>query len=68
MIVKVQTPIAGNSEPLALIYDRERKHEALIPYGDDLVRAMNYQPKAFFKARIVDGKIQLLERVKDRSW
>lgn len=68
MIVKVQIPISGNSEPLALIYDRERKYETLIPFGDELVKAMNYQPKAFFQARVVGDKIQLLNRVPDRSW
>lgn len=69
MIVKVQIPIGGNhKEPLALIYDRERKYETMIRFGDELVKAMNYKPKAFFQARLVGDKIQLLNRVPDRGW
>jgi hypothetical protein len=53
MIVKVQIPLA-TSGPIseALIYDESRTIEALLPVTDDLLEAMDGQPKAFFYAHM----------------
>lgn len=68
MIVKVQLPLNDDGEPLALIYDRGRTFEGLVPLNEGVLRVMNGRPKAFFKAKIVGKQIELLEEAPWQTW
>jgi hypothetical protein len=70
VIVKIQTPVAGNAPPTALIYDQTQEIMVMIPKGelvewDEVVKAGG---KAYYLARIVGGKLSLVRRVSDRAW
>jgi len=63
MIVKVQIPLAGSDAQAmgeALIYNEGRTIEALLPITDDLLEAMDGEPKAFFYAHM-EGTNLLLD-------
>ena len=65
-VVKVQLPVLG--PPLVRIYDETRTVDLYMPAdharADDVARAVAREgaavPKAYFRARAVDGGLQLL--------
>lgn len=51
MIVKVQLPLSTNEpEPLALVYNENRKYDVFMRITPDLIKVMEGRPKAFFHA------------------
>lgn len=69
MIFKVQIPIATNEpEPKALIYNKHRTIEGMIPVTPDLVKTMNGDYKAYFTGQFKKGTLTLGDRVEDQDW
>lgn len=70
-IVKIQIPLSYNhDEPMALIYNKSRSVETLMPIDEALMTAMDGDFKAFFEAILPEkrGHVRLLKRVKDPGW
>lgn len=55
-IFKVQVPLAGN-EPSALVYNRDRSTQLMLPITPALMDFMAGAPKKFVYARIVDENL-----------
>jgi len=70
MIVKLQRPIyhSGPGPAEALIYDRRRRYEVMVPMTQEIFDLLEGDLKGYFSARVVDGKIALGNRVKDQNW
>ncbi len=71
MIVKVQVSLATTAtEVQVLIYNRKKSFEAQLPISacPGLREAMTGDPKAYFRAELVDGLVHLNGRVRDQSW
>lgn len=56
MIVKVQVPLATNTEPVAMIYDKRRSFVTTVPVTKDIKKIMRGQFKLFFHAKLVKDK------------
>ena len=61
-IVKVQVPMDTNMEPLALVYNKDRSLEWMLPIEDDLRKAMDGGYKQYWFAHLED-KVIILDRV-----
>ena len=69
MIVKVQLPLASNdAEPKALVYNKGRSHQFLLPITKDLKEMMGDDVKAYFDADYEEGKIELYKKVEPQDW
>lgn len=71
MIVKVQLSLVTTEvERQVLVYNRTRSYEAQLPMSacPGLEAEMVNIHRAFFKAKIVDGRLHLLNRVMEQDW
>jgi hypothetical protein len=74
MIVKVQISLYTDKyEPQVMIYDRRRNHFEILPLSKcpGLEAAMadaGPDRRAFFKAKVIESKIHLEERVPEQEW
>lgn len=69
-IVKVQVPISTNEEvPQALIYNRDRSIQVMIPVTPELVEKMGASRlKTYHRSEFIDGHLIIHERVADQNW
>lgn len=67
LLVKVQTPLATNTTPMAIVYDASHCVHVFTEVTDALADVMNQQivPKAFFMATVQNGQIILHEQSDD---
>lgn len=69
VIIKLQLPLMStHDEPLALIYNKDRSVEEMLPVTDDVRKLMKGRYKAFFHAEIVNDKIVIDKEAKWQSW
>lgn len=69
MIVKIQRPITTNAEePKALIYDRDRTFNLMVPLEGVRELFGTYQYKLYARAEIVDGILTIEGTVPDQDW
>lgn len=69
LVVKVQLPLFSSGEnPPALVYNEDRTVECYCPVTPDLVRAMEGQKRAFFRASICDGVLELSAPLEEQGW
>lgn len=59
MIVKVQVPMATNTTPTVLIYNKSRTVEAELPITEDLKKKMGNSFKLYFHAKLKDKIIHI---------
>lgn len=71
-VLKLQRPIVTNeSMQNILIYDKDRKFETTIELEQEQIDQLfgeSLKQYWFAKVPMVGGNIQLIRRVKDRSW
>lgn len=68
MVVKIQIPLATNTEPLALIYNKDRTFETYSGISTEIKKVMKGRPKAFFKVKIVKTVMRIGDEVSDPGW
>lgn len=77
MIIKVQMPLVSsdpavvneNGEAVgALIYDRSRTVQRIVPLTKELIEKMEGSVKRFFKATLVGDQIEIGEPVRWEEW
>lgn len=71
IIVKVQVSLfTSEDEPQVLVYSENHKHQYEGPVTEEVIYAMDGEPKKFFYARIPKkpGMIELLEEAPWQSW
>ena len=69
MIVKVQIPQATNDHDAgALIYNKDHTVCATVPITDEMLVAMEGEPKKFFHAHIEEENIALDKEAKWQDW
>lgn len=67
MIVVVELPLMSTDpKPKALVYDRYRELEVLIPITEDLTAMMRGRERAFFHAHLEQG-VLVLDRLADKQ-
>lgn len=74
MIVKVQISLdTTEAEPQVLIYDRTRDFVEQLPLSacpglEEAMADAGPLRRAYFKAKVADGKIQLIRPVQEQTW
>lgn len=71
MIVKIQqsqTALIGGNVPMMLIYNETRKVFYESELSDEVKKLLNKRPKAYFEARIVNKRLQILREVQTQIW
>jgi SEC-C motif len=70
VLVKVQWPIGylPDQGAMAMVYDRERTFQKLIPATKELAAKLKGEIKAFFYASILEGELKLFEHAKWQEW
>lgn len=68
-IVKVQVPLATSEEvPAALLYNKDRHVQAMVPVTDELLASMAGEKKKFFYARMVGTIINIDGEAPCQDW
>lgn len=67
-IVKVQIPLYGGNNGIALIYSRGRKNMREQDLEASVKEALGKDLKAYFKAELVDGFWKIGPRVRNQDW
>lgn len=73
-IVKVQISLeTTHSEPQVMIYDEHREVFEILPLSkcpglEDAMADAGPAKRAYFRARIVNGKVQLDQRMPEQDW
>lgn len=68
-IVKVQIPLATTeARPLALAYNVDRSILTYFPVDRELKAKMRGEPKAFFKARVVNTILHIDKPAEWQEW
>lgn len=72
MIVKIQiSQFSSAGFTSILVYDESRdfQYETHVPEEvEPIIKLMNSNPKAYFNAKIVGTKFQILSQVKKQNW
>lgn len=68
-IFKIQLPLEGTMEPMALIYNSDRSREFYLPLTKQLTDMMKGRPKTFFFAKDDGlGQVEFLEEAPWQNW
>jgi len=76
IIVKVQLPLYSTMKPQALVYDKDKKYQILVPITPQLLITVKGEVKSYFYAYLVADKkagphkykIRLHQMVGEQSW
>lgn len=69
MIVKLQWPLMTNEDtPKVLAYNKIRSFNAQIPITPELKQLFGVKLKIYVEANLINGELQIVERVKDQDW
>lgn len=66
MIVKIQKSLSPPGK--VLIYNKNRSFIYEGNLTAEVERFVKYRHKIYAKARVVDGRLEIIRRVKDESW
>lgn len=67
MIVKIQRAIVPPTGP-ALVYNQDRSFHCFTPMNPELAARMEGDPKAYFDVEMVEGTLEIGDRVRDQDW
>lgn len=68
VIVKVQKPLATNTTPMALVYNKNRSVLGLVPWTKELEKQFGKDDKQYWVATEHNGTIELVELTKEQEW
>jgi hypothetical protein len=69
MIVKIQRPLATNTEPTALVYNQDHSVFFQWPYTDEVAALFaDGSLKVYVHARLIEGNLHVGERVTEQDW
>ena len=69
MIVKIQRPLmTTESVPQALIYNRSRSVQQMVPFGEVEYLFSRSELKIFCKARLDDDKLVIGRKLNPQDW
>jgi hypothetical protein len=69
LIVKVQLPlVTTDPDPYALVYDRSRELQAMVPVTPELLAGMGGEVKCFFYAEVSDDGLTLDRQAPFQDW
>ena len=66
MTVKIQRAIFGN--PMVLVYNKDRSYCREFPLDETFKKIMGESVKSYFKVKIENGKLYVIEPVYGLNW
>lgn len=68
-VFKVQVPLTTNDpQPKALIYNKDRSYEGLIPVTDEIRKMMDNEPKRFFWGHVEGDALTIDANAPWQNW
>jgi hypothetical protein len=68
VILKLQWPIAGESDSPILAYDQNRRHQKLLTPTAELTALFDGRAKIYVEAQIVAGEVTVQREITERPW